>query len=75
MWARRRRKAAERAIALGEDDPFDYELALELGGLDVVEQLPNPTYVRWRAFAVWRKAQRDHQRDVADMRAGRRIVG
>jgi hypothetical protein len=69
---RRRRKAAERAIALGDDDPFDYELALELGWTwSQVQQLPHDEYVRWRAFAVWRKAQRDHARDVAEMRARR----
>lgn len=66
------RKAAERAIALGEDDPFDYALALELGGdLDKVEQMPHDQYVRWRAYMTWRAVQRQHQRDVNEMRARR----
>ena len=73
--ARRRRKAAERAIALGNDDPFDYALALELGeDVDYVEAMPHDRYVRWRAYMVWRAAQQQHAQDVADMRAARRYT-
>lgn len=68
----RPRKAAERAIALGEDDPFDYQLALEMRvDLDHVEAMPNDRYVRWRAFMAWRDVQRAHARDVAEMRNAR----
>jgi hypothetical protein len=66
------RKAAERAIALGEDDPFDYELALELGWTHAaVQQLGYEEYIRWRAYTAWRNVQRRHAQDVAAMRAGR----
>lgn len=70
---RRRRKATERAIALGEDSPDDYAVALELGipDLDEFEAMPHDQYVRWRAYLRWRAVQRQHQRDVADMRANR----
>lgn len=60
-----RRKAAERAIALGEDDPFDYTLALRLKQSHAwVQDLPNPEYVRWRAFMTWEAVQADYQSDV-----------
>lgn len=63
-------KAAQRAIALGEDDPFDYTLALELGWSHAaVQALPNDEYERWRAFYGWRAAMKDHQARVAAARA------
>ena len=64
---------AEREIALGIDDPFDYSLAAELGwSVSHVRALPNEEVVRWQAFVNWRQVQRDHARDVAEMRANRR---
>ena len=59
---------------MGEDDPFDYALALELGvTLDRIETMPHDQYIRWRAYMAWRAVQREHQRDVADMRARRAV--
>lgn len=67
---RRHRKAAERALAFGYDDPFDYVLALELGwSHGQIQALPNDEYIRWRAFMKWRQVQRDHQAAVAAARA------
>lgn len=66
------RKAAERAIALGEDDVFDYALALELGwSHHEVGQLSYDEYVRWQAYMRWRTVMRDHAATVAARRAGR----
>lgn len=69
----RPRKAAERAIALGDDDPDDYALAadlhLTLGQLDA---MPHDEYVRWKAYRKWRGAMRRHAADVQTMRAGYR---
>ncbi len=65
-----RRKAAERAIALGDDDPFTYALAAELGwSHGTVEELSNDEFVRWRAFMTWRAVERQHAADVAAARA------
>jgi hypothetical protein len=69
---RGRRKAAERAIALGDDDPFVYALALEMGRTHAeVLALPNDELIRWQAFFVWREAMRAHAADVAAARAAR----
>jgi hypothetical protein len=66
------RKAAERAIALGDDDPFDYALALELGWSHAaIGELSYDEYVRWRAFMTWRASERDFIRRVAIERARR----
>ena len=67
------KKAAERAIALGEDDPFDYALALEIGcSLAEVRAMPYADYIRWRAYIRYRNAMQAHANDVAAMRARRR---
>lgn len=67
------RKAAERAIALGEDDPFDYFLATELGWSHAqVQALSNDEYIRWRAYMKWRQVMRDHAAEVDRKRASRR---
>lgn len=64
------RKAAERAIALGEDDPFQFVLAENLGkSLVELEDMPQSEYVRWVAFNGWRTAMQKHASDVARMRA------
>lgn len=56
----------------GDDDPFDYVLALELGWSHAqVQQLPHDEYVRWRAFMAYRASMIEHERKVAAMRAGR----
>jgi hypothetical protein len=69
---KRPRKAAEKAIALGEDDPFDYALALELGqSHGWVQHLPYDEYLRWRAYMKWRQVQQAHAQDVAARRARR----
>lgn len=50
----------------GELDVFDFYLAEGLGKtLAEVEAMSNPEYVRWRAFYVWRNAQRDLERNKA----------
>jgi len=69
----RPRKAAEKAIAWGDDDPFDYALALELGCTHgAIQMLPHAEYIRWRAYMTWRNSMRAHADDVAAMRAKRR---
>lgn len=68
----RRTKAAENALFFGDDDPFDYELALALGeDLDYVETMPHERYIRWRAFFGWLETNQVHQAKVAAMRARR----
>lgn len=63
------RKAAANAIAFGDDDPFDYALALDLGWSHAqVQQLPYDEYVRWRAFYAWRATEQEHAAKVAAMR-------
>lgn len=65
----RPRKAAERAFALGDEDPFDYELALRLGQpLAVVRAFPHDEYLRWRAYMNVRSRLRDHAAAVAAAR-------
>lgn len=55
---------------MGEDDPFDYALAIELGWSHAaVGDLPNDEFERWRAFMKWRNAMRKHQADVNAARA------
>jgi len=39
--------------------------------LDVINAMPHDEYIRWRAYWTWRHVQREHQRDVAEMRARR----
>lgn len=69
---RRRRKAAERAIALGEDNPFDYALALELGWSHAaVRNMPIDEYIRWQAYFKWRGVMRQHAADVVASRVRR----
>jgi hypothetical protein len=59
-----RRKAAEKAIALGEVDHFPFILARDLGiSLDEVDAMPFEQFVRWKAFYVWERAM---QKFVAD---------
>ena len=36
-----------------------------------IQVMDNDEYERWRAFITWRQIQRDHARDVAEMRARR----
>ena len=68
----RPRKAAEKALAWGDDDPFDYDLALHLGWSHAqVQALPYEEYVRWRAYMTWRAAHMEHEQKVANMRARR----
>lgn len=63
----------ERAIALGEDDPFAFVLAEALGKhLHEVDAMPYGDYVRWVAFYKWRAAQEDLARRTAEGRARRR---
>ena len=63
--------AAERALMLGEMDPFEFALAEKLGRS--VEELKATVsageLVRWRAFWVWRAAQVEHAQKEAAMRA------
>lgn len=65
---------AERALMLGEMDPFDFALAEKLGRS--VEELQATVsageLIRWRAFYVWRHGQLVHAQKEAEMR-GRRI--
>ena len=66
----RRTKAAENALFFGDDDPFDYELALALGkDLDYVAAMPHEEYVRWKAFFGWLDTNTTHQQKVAAMRS------
>lgn len=51
---------AERALALGEDDHFDYVLARDLGRtLAELGQMSQAEYVRWRAFYNYQTAAAD----------------
>lgn len=69
---RGRRKAAENALAWGDDDPFDYDLALHLGWSHAqVQALSHDEYIRWRAYWKWRDAMSQHEQKVAAMRARR----
>lgn len=55
-------KEFERAFMEGSLDPFDYELALELkiGTVEEMrDRMSNREYLIWRAFYVWRNAQRE----------------
>ena len=70
---RRRRKAVatERALLLGEEDPFDYVLALALGkSWGEVQELPNEEFERWRGFMNYRDLVRNHNAKVNAARAG-----
>ena len=53
--------AVERALALGELDPFAFSLAEALGM--TIEQIQDSMSIReylgWRAFNVWRNAQQE----------------
>jgi len=63
----------ERAIALGETDPFDFVLARDLGlTLGQVHQLPHAEVVAWRAFYTWEKAMVEFTRKQETARRGRR---
>jgi hypothetical protein len=63
----------ERAIALGETDPFDFVLARDLGRtLDEIRQLPEAEVVSWRAFYRWEKAMVEYAHNVQAARRGRR---
>jgi hypothetical protein len=43
-----------------ELDPFDYQLAENLGmTVEQVRQMPNREYAAWQAFYVWRHARRE----------------
>lgn len=64
---------AERAIALGETDTFDFVLARDLGRtLPEIRQLPQAEIVEWRAFYRWEKAMVDYTNSVRAARHGRR---
>jgi hypothetical protein len=39
-----------------------------------IGDIPHDEYIRWRAFMTWRAVQREHQQDVAAMRARRRSL-
>lgn len=57
---------------MGDDDPFDFALALELGcPLALVEAMPHDHYIRWRAYMTWRHAMQQHAANVAAARAKR----
>lgn len=54
---------AERAIALGERDTFEFVLARDLGrSLAEVRQLGQAEFVEWRAYYIWREAMGDFVR-------------
>lgn len=66
----RPRKAAANAIAWGDDDPFDYFLAVQLKITHAaVQRMDNDTYTRWRAYFAWDEAMGEHAAKVAAMRA------
>lgn len=52
---------AERAFVEGDLDPFDFDLAERLGMTveRMREEMSNAEYLQWRAFTVWRNAQRE----------------
>lgn len=63
---------AERALALGETDTFDFILARDLGRtLSEVRAMAQAEFVEWRAFYHWEAAMADFQRREA-ARRGRR---
>lgn len=51
----------ERAFMEEELDPFDFLLAesIGMGVQQMRDTLSNQEYIQWRAFHVWRNAQRD----------------
>ena len=59
-------------MATGEDDPFLFFLAERLGKHLHEMDMPHADYARWAAYYLWRGAQDDLARRVADMRAARR---
>lgn len=60
---------AERALALGRTDPFDFVLARDLGRtLDEVRQMSQAEYVEWRAFYHWEAAAKDFRQKEAARR-------
>lgn len=62
---------AERAIALGERDPFDYVLARDLGRtVDELRQMSQAEYVEWRAFYNWQAAMDEFRDRVQAARRG-----
>jgi hypothetical protein len=47
----------------GEMDPFDFTLAEALGRtVDELGSMPHVEYLKWRAYYVWREAQRELER-------------
>ncbi len=67
-----RGERAERALAEQcVDRPVGKRQPLGIPDLDVFEAMPHDQYVRWRSYLRWRAVQRQHQRDVAEMRANR----
>lgn len=62
-----RRKAILNSVALGQDDPFTFVLALDLGmHLDEIEGMSNRDYARWLAFYEQRAAVRELERKRAE---------
>lgn len=50
----------ERALMQGELDSFEFILAESLGqSLQEIRDMPNTDYLQWRAYYVYRAAQKD----------------
>lgn len=64
----------ERAFIEGELDPFDFILAenLHMTVAEMRDRMGNDEYLQWRAFYVWRAAERELAAKTATANRGQR---